>query len=399
MPEISVRGHEMPESPIRKLAPLATAAKQRGVHVYHLNIGQPDLPTPKPGLDALKTINRTVLEYSPSQGYLSYREKLVEYYRKYNINVSADDIIITSGGSEAVLFAFMSCLNPGDEIIVPEPAYANYMAFAISAGAVIRTIATTIEEGFSLPKVEKFEELINERTRAIMICNPNNPTGYLYTRREMNQIRDIVKKYDLYLFSDEVYREYIYTGSPYISACHLEGIEDNVILIDSVSKRYSECGIRIGALITKNKQVRAAVMKFCQARLSPPLIGQIVAEASLDAGEDYHREVYDEYVDRRKCLIDGLNRIPGVYSPIPMGAFYTVAKLPVDDSEKFCRWCLESFEFEGSTVMMAPASGFYTTPGAGINQVRIAYVLKKDDLEKALIVLQKALETYPGRTE
>ncbi len=398
MPEISIRGRQMPESPIRKLAPLAMAAKKRGTHVYHLNIGQPDLPTPKQGLDALKTIDRTILEYSPSQGNLSYREKLVDYYKKYNINVDADDIIITSGGSEAVLFAFMSCLNPGDEIIVPEPAYANYMAFAISAGAVIRTIATTIEEGFSLPKVEKFEELINERTRAIMICNPNNPTGYLYTRKEMEQIRDMVKKYDLYLFSDEVYREYIYTGSPYISACHLKGIEENVVLIDSVSKRYSECGIRIGALITKNKEVRAAVMKFCQARLSPPLIGQIIAEASLDAEEEYYRDVYDEYVERRKCLIDGLNRIPGVYSPIPMGAFYTVAQLPVDDSEKFCRWCLESFEYEGATVMMAPASGFYTTPGAGADQVRIAYVLKKSDLEKAIIVLQKALEAYPGRT-
>ena len=399
MPQISVRGLEMPESPIRKLAPLAVAAKQRGVKVYHLNIGQPDLPTPEVAIEAIRNIDRKILEYSPSQGNLSYREKLVDYYRKYNIHVTPDDIIITCGGSEAVLFAFMSCLNPGDEIIVPEPAYANYMAFAISAGAKIRTIATTIEEGFSLPKVEKFEELINERTRAILICNPNNPTGYLYTRREMHQIRDLVKKYDLYLFSDEVYREYIYTGSPYISACHLEGIEQNVVLIDSVSKRYSECGIRIGALITKNPEVRAAVMKFCQARLSPPLIGQIAAEASLDAPEEYSRNVYDEYVERRKCLIDGLNRIPGVYSPIPMGAFYTVAKLPVDDSEKFCRWCLEKFSYEGQTVMMAPASGFYTTHGAGRNQVRIAYVLNKEDLVSALVVLRKALEAYPGRVD
>ena len=388
----------MPESPIRKLAPLAAAAKKKGTKVYHLNIGQPDLPTPKVALDALKTIDRNILEYSPSQGYLSYREKLVDYYAKYDIRVTADDIIITSGGSEAVLFAFLSCLNPGDEIIVPEPAYANYMAFAISAGAVIRTVTTTIEEGFSLPKVEKFEELINERTRAILICNPNNPTGYLYTRREMNQIRDLVKKYDLYLFSDEVYREFIYTGSPYISACHLEGIEQNVVLIDSVSKRYSECGIRIGALITKNKDVRQAVMKFCQARLSPPLIGQIAAEASLDAGEEYAREVYDEYVERRKCLIDGLNRIPGVYSPIPMGAFYTVAKLPVDDAEDFCAWCLRDFNYEGET-MMAPAAGFYTTPGLGHNEVRLAYVLKKEDLTRALFVLRKALEAYPGRKE
>ena len=361
MPKISERAIQMPESPIRKLAPLANQAKERGVHVYHLNIGQPDLPTPEAGLNALRHIDRKVLEYSPSQGFRSYREKLTHYYEGYNIHLSADDIIITSGGSEAVLFAFMSCLNPGDEIIVPEPAYANYMAFAISAGARIRTIATTIEEGFSLPKVEKFEELINERTRAILICNPNNPTGYLYTRREMNQIRDLVKKYDLYLFSDEVYREFIYTGSPYISACHLEGVEQNVVLIDSVSKRYSECGIRIGA------------------------------------APEYARDVYDEYVERRKCLIDGLNRIPGVYSPIPMGAFYTVAKLPVDDAEKFCAWCLTDFQYEGETVMMAPAAGFYTTPGAGRNQVRIAYVLNKADLQRALIVLRKAIEAYPGR--
>lgn len=399
MPHISQRAIDMPASPIRKLAPLASAAKERGVHVYHLNIGQPDLPTPQKGLNVLRHIDRKVLEYSPSQGFKSYREKLTGYYKKYDINLTADDIIITSGGSEAVLFAFLSCLNPGDEIIVPEPAYANYMAFAISVGAKIKTIATTIEEGFSLPKVEKFEELINEHTRAILICNPNNPTGYLYTRREMNQIRDLVKKYDLYLFSDEVYREFIYTGSPYISACHLEGIENNVVLIDSVSKRYSECGIRVGALITKNEEVRSAVMKFCQARLSPPLLGQLVAEASIDEPEEYSREVYDEYVERRKCLIDGLNRIPGVYSPIPMGAFYTVAKLPVDNAEKFCAWCLTDFEYEGQTVMMAPAAGFYTTPNAGINQVRIAYVLNKDDLHKALIVLQKALEAYPGRVQ
>ncbi len=389
----------MPESPIRKLAPLAAAARNRGIKVYHLNIGQPDLPTPQCGLDALKHIDRNVLEYSPSQGFLSYREKLCAFYKRFNIIVEPDDIIVTAGGSEAVLFAFMSCLNPGDEIIIPEPAYANYVSFAISAGAKIRTIPTTIEEGFALPHVEQFEKLINEHTRAIMICNPNNPTGYLYTRREMNQIRDLVKKYDLYLFSDEVYREYIYTGSPYISAMHLEGIEQNTVLIDSVSKRYSECGIRIGCLITKNAEVRQTVMKFCQARLSPPLLGQIVAEASLDAPQDYYREVYDEYCERRKCLIDGLNRIKGVYSPIPMGAFYTVAKLPVDDSEKFCRWCLEEFDYEGETVMMAPAAGFYTTPGAGRNQVRIAYVLKKEDLCRALIVLKKALETYPGRVD
>ena len=397
MPKISERAVEMPASPIRKLVPLADAAKKRGVKIYHLNIGQPDLPTPQEGLDALKKIDRKVLEYSPSDGYLSLREKLVGYYDQYQIKLSADDIIITTGGSEAVLLAFMSCLNPGDEIIVPEPAYANYMAFAISAGAVIRTVSTSIEEGFALPKVEQFEELINERTRGILICNPNNPTGYLYTRKEMNRIRDLVKKYDLFLFSDEVYREFIYTGSPYISACHLEGIEENVVLIDSVSKRYSECGIRIGALITKNHELRKAVMKFCQARLSPPLIGQIVAEASLDASRNYMIRTYEEYIERRNCLIDGLNKIPGVYSPIPMGAFYTVARLPIDDSDKFCAWCLSEFEYEGETVMMAPASGFYTDPSKGRNEVRIAYVLNKEDLRRALFVLGKALEAYPGR--
>lgn len=399
MPEISNRAVAMPESPIRKLVPLADAAKRRGMKVYHLNIGQPDLATPQQGLDALRNIDRKVLEYSPSDGYRSLREKLVGYYDQYQIKLTPEDIIITTGGSEAVLFAFMSCLNPGDEIIVPEPAYANYMAFAISAGAVIRTISTSIEEGFALPKVERFEELINERTRGILICNPNNPTGYLYTRKEMYRIRDMVKKYDLFLFSDEVYREFIYTGSPYISACHLEGIEQNVVLIDSVSKRYSECGIRIGALITKNRELRNAVMKFCQARLSPPLIGQIVAEASIDAPRSYMIHTYEEYIERRNCLIDGLNRIPGVYSPIPMGAFYTVARLPVDDSDRFCAWCLSEFSYEGETVMLAPASGFYTDPTKGRNEVRIAYVLNKHDLRRALYILGRALEAYPGRTE
>ncbi len=394
MPTISQRGIDMPASPIRKLVPLANKAKAKGIKVYHLNIGQPDLATPEVALRAAHHLERKVLEYSPSEGILSFREKLVDYYQKFNIDVCTDDIIITTGGSEAVFFSFMACLDPGDEIIVPEPAYANYMAFAISCGAVIKTIASTIEEGFALPSVEKFEALITPRTKAILICNPNNPTGYLYTRKEMNQIRDLVKKYDLFLFSDEVYREFCYTGAPYISAFHLEGIENNVILVDSVSKRYSECGIRIGALITKNKQVRENVMKWCQARLSPPLVGQIMAEASLDTPEEYMREVYDEYVERRKFLIDGINRIPGCYSPIPMGAFYTVARLPVDDADKFCAWCLEDFEYEGQTIFMAPASGFYTTPGLGKNEVRLAYVLKKEDLGKALIVLEKALEAY-----
>ncbi len=397
MPNISERAVKMPASPIRKLGPLADKARSRGVKIYHLNIGQPDLPTPQEGLEALKKIDRKLLEYSPSDGFLSLREKLVGYYDQYQIKLTPEDIIITTGGSEAVLFAFMSCLNPGDEIIIPEPAYANYMAFAISAGATIRTVSTSIEEGFALPKVEQFEELINERTRGILICNPNNPTGYLYTRKEMNRIRDLVKKYDLFLFSDEVYREFIYTGSPYISACHLEGIEDNVVLIDSVSKRYSECGIRIGALITKNRTLRNAVMKFCQARLSPPLIGQIVAEASMDASRGYMIHTYEEYIERRNCLIDGLNKIPGVYSPIPMGAFYTVARLPIDDSERFCAWCLSEFDYEGETVMLAPASGFYTDPAKGRDEVRIAYVLNKDDLRRALFILGKALEAYPGR--
>ena len=396
MPKISQRGIEMPSSPIRKLTPLANEAKARGVKVYHLNIGQPDLPTPQKALDALKNVDRKVLEYSPSQGFLSLREKLQAYYRKFRIELSVNDIIVTSGGSEAVLFAFLACLNPGDEIIVPEPAYANYMAFAVSAGAVIKTVTSTIDTGFALPPVEKFEELITERTKAILICNPNNPTGYLYSRAEMNQIRDLVMKYDLYLFSDEVYREFIYTGSPYISALNLDGIENNVVLVDSVSKRYSECGIRIGALVTRNADVRRAVMKFCQARLSPPLLGQIVAEESIEGTEEYAADIYEEHVERRKCLVDGLNRIDGVYSPIPMGAFYTVASLPVDDADKFCEWCLSDFSYEGETVMMAPASGFYSTPGMGRNEVRIAYVLKKEDLQRALFILEKALEAYNG---
>ena len=394
MPTISQRGIDMPASPIRKLVPLANRAKAKGKVVYRLKIGQPDLATPEVALRAAHHLAREVLEYSPSEGILSFRKKLVEYYHKFNIDVCTDDIIITTGGSEAVFFSFMACLDPGDEIIVPEPAYANYKAFAISCGAVIKTISSTIDEGFALPSVEKFEALITPRIKAILICNPNNPTGYLYTRKEMNQIRDLVRKYDLFLFSDEVYREFCYTGAPYISAFHLEGIENNVILVDSVSKRYSECGIRIGALITKNKQVRENVMKWCQARLSPPLIGQIMAEASLDTPEEYMRDVYDEYVERRKFLIDGLNRIPGCYSPIPMGAFYTVARLPIDDADKFCAWCLEEFDYEGQTIFMAPASGFYTTPGLGKNEVRLAYVLKKEDLAKALVVLEKALETY-----
>ena len=397
MPNVSQRGIDMPASPIRRLVPLADEARRRGVKVYSLNIGQPDIPTPCEAFDALKKIDRKVLEYSPSAGLMSLREKLRGYYKKYNIDVDVDDIIVTCGGSEAVLFAFMACLDPGDEIIVPEPAYANYMAFAISAGAKIVTIRSSINEGFALPPMERFEELITPKTKGILICNPNNPTGYLYSMKEMLQLRDIVKKHDLFLFSDEVYREFCYTGAPYISAFHLPGIEEQVVLIDSVSKRYNECGIRVGALITKHPQLKKNVMKFCQARLSPPLLGQLVAEASIDAPAQYMLDTYNEYVDRRKLLIDEINKIPGCYSPIPMGAFYTVARLPVDDADEFCQWCLREFSYEGETVFMAPASGFYTTPGMGKDEVRLAYVLEKEELRKAMLVLRKALEAYPGR--
>jgi aspartate aminotransferase len=387
----------MPASPIRKLAPFAADAKKRGIKVYHLNIGQPDIHTPEEGLEVLKHVDRKVLEYSPSQGIPSYVEKLVGYYKRYDINLDVDDIIVTCGGSEAVQMAFMVCLNPGDEVIIPEPAYANYMGFACETGAVVRTITTHIEDGFALPPVEEFEKVINERTRAIMICNPNNPTGTLYSREELMRLRDLVKKYDLFLFADEVYREFIYSDAPYTSAMHLEGIENNVIMIDSVSKRYSECGIRIGAFITRNKEVRAAAMKLAQARLSPPLIGQLIAEASLDAPQAYHKDVYDEYIARRNCLVEGLNKIPGVFCPMPMGAFYTVSRLPVEDIDDFCRWCLEEFNYEGETVMVAPASGFYATPGLGKNEVRMAYVLKIEDLKRALVILEKALEAYNAR--
>ncbi len=397
MPKLSERSMKMPASPIRKLAPFAAEAKKRGIKVYLLNTGTPDIHTPEEGLEAIKHVDRKVLEYSPSQGIPSYVEKLVGYYKRYNIDLSVDDIIVTCGGSEAVQMAFMVCLNPGDEVIIPEPAYANYMGFACETGAVVRTITTHIEDGFALPPVEEFEKVINERTRAIMICNPNNPTGTLYSREELMRLRDLVKKYDLFLFADEVYREFIYSDAPYTSAMHLEGIENNVIMIDSVSKRYSECGIRIGAFITRNKEVRAAAMKLAQARLSPPLLGQIVAEASLDAPQAYHKGVYDEYIARRNCLVEGLNKIPGVFCPMPMGAFYTVSKLPVKDIDDFCRWCLEEFNYEGETVMMAPASGFYATPGLGKDEVRMAYVLKIEDLKRALVVLEKALEAYNAR--
>ena len=352
--KISKRAQSMPQSPIRKLAKYAEAAHRNGIHIYSLNIGQPDIQTPDCAKDAIAAFQRDILAYTPSQGVLSLRAKMVGYYAEYGIDISPDEIIITSGGSEAIMFAYMACLNPGDEIIITDPSYANYMAFAVSCGAVIKPVKTNIENGFKLPSVEEFEKQITDKTRAILICNPNNPTGYLYTKQEMMQIRDLVKKYDLYLFSDEVYREFIYTKRPYISAFHLEGIEDRVILIDSVSKRYSLCGVRIGALITKNKEVHQAVMKFCQARLSPPLIGQVIAESALATPHDYLEEVYDEYLSRRNFLIDQLNQIPGVFAPTPMGAFYVMVHLPVDDTDKFCQWCLTDFQYEGQTVIMAP---------------------------------------------
>ena len=386
----------MPSSPIRKLAPLAAAAKKEGVKVYHLNIGQPDLPTPQKGLDALKAITRKTLEYSPSEGYCGLREKLVGYYKKYGIDVGADEIIVTCGGSEAILLGFFTCLDPDDEIIMVEPGYANYISFAKTAHIKVKTVTSRIEDGFRLPPVEAFEQAISPRTKAILLCNPSNPTGYVYTSEELQKIKEIVLKHDLFLFSDEVYREFVYNGKPYLSAMQL-GIPDHVILIDSVSKRYSECDIRIGMLVTHNKQVHDTVMKFCQARLSPPLLGQLVAEASVEGTEEYARECFREYKARRDFFIQGLNQIPGVYSPVPEGAFYTVASLPVEDAEDFCRWLLTDFRLEGETVMMAPAAGFYSTPGLGKNQVRMAYVLKKEDLARALQILQEALVAYQAR--
>ncbi|MDR1652321.1 MAG: pyridoxal phosphate-dependent aminotransferase [Prevotellaceae bacterium] len=399
MPNISTRGALMPASPIRKLVPLANAAKARGTGVFHLNIGQPDIHTPEVALSALKNIDRQILEYSPSEGIWSLRTAMSEYYKRFNINVLPDEIIITTGGSEAVNFAFTACLNPGDEVIIPEPAYANYKSFALAAGVVVKPITSSINQSFALPPIERFEEEITPKTRGILVCNPNNPTGYIYSQDEMEKIRDLVKKYDLYLFADEVYREFCYTDKPHVSAFHLSGIEDNIVLIDSVSKRYSECGVRIGALVTKNRKILEAVTKLCQARLSPPLLGQIVAEASYRQTPDtYMKAVFDEYISRRNCLIDALNTIPGVYSPMPQGAFYTVARLPIDNADRFCAWLLSDFQHNGKTVMLAPASGFYSGDGEGNNEVRIAYVLEKQELIEAVEVLRKALEVYPGRS-
>ncbi|MCW3806828.1 pyridoxal phosphate-dependent aminotransferase [Plebeiibacterium marinum] len=399
MPSISKRGIDMPSSPIRKLVPIADDAKERGINVYHLNIGQPDILTPKVAIDAIKNLDRDILEYSHSAGLIEYREKLVKYYAKFDIDVKKDEIMVTTGGSEAFMFAFFCCFNPGDEIIIPEPFYANYSGFATAMGINIKPITSKFEEGFALPPIEEFEKLITSKTKGIFICNPNNPTGYLYSEEELNQLREIVLKHDLYLLSDEVYREFCYDDYTHISALNLEGLDDNVVLIDSVSKRYSECGIRVGALVSRNKQVIDAAMKYAQARLSPPLLGQIAACASLDASEEYTQTVYNEYLGRRNVLVEGLNKIPGVKSMVPKGAFYTMAKLPVEDSDHFCAWILGEFSYENQTVMMAPGSGFYSSRYLGKDEVRIAYVLNEEDLKKALIVIEKALEVYPGRKQ
>ena len=396
MPKISERGCQMPSSPIRKLVPFAEAAKKRGIKVYHLNIGQPDIQTPDVALQAIRNFDLKVIEYSHSAGNESYRRKLSGYYQALGIDVDHNDIIITTGGSEAISIAFKVCLNPGDEVIIPEPFYTNYNAFAVAAGVKVVPITSTIKDGFALPAISEFEKVITPRTRAIMVCNPNNPTGYLYSKEELFQLRDLVIKHDLYLFADEVYREFCYDGNSHFSVMQLEGLHDHAVLMDSVSKRYSECGVRIGALISKNTKVMATAMKFAQARLSPPSMGQVIGEASLDTPPEYFKEVYEEYISRRDLVIEELNKIPGVYSPMPKGAFYSVISLPVDDADKFCQWLLEDFSYKGQTVMLAPASGFYATPGLGKNEARIAYVLKKEDLVNAVKCLEEALKVYPG---
>ncbi len=397
MPQISQRGRILPASPIRKLVPYADMAVKKGLKIYRLNIGQPDIATPQIALDTLHHIDRKVLAYTDSAGNLSLRKKMAEYYHRFNIPVDPDEIIITTGGSEAVLFSLLLSLDPGDEVLIPEPAYANYISFATTAGAKVIGVPADIANGFALPPIEEFERRITPRTKAILICNPNNPTGYVYSHAELNQICDLVKKYDLFLFSDEVYREFCYTLQPPVSALQMEGIDDRCVLIDSVSKRYNECGIRIGNLVVRNKELRQALLKFCQARLSPPLLGQIVAEASIDTPDEFMKECFTEYRKRRDFLVTELNKIPGVYTPLPEGAFYTVASLPVTNAEDFCRWCLEEFSYEGQTIFMAPAAGFYSEPGLGSNQVRVAYVLEIPELAKAVTVLAKALEAYHKR--
>ncbi len=398
MPRISKKGQKMPASPIRKLVPYADAAKKKGRRVYHLNIGQPDIETPKLALDAIRNFDQKVVAYSHSAGILSYREKLCEYYRRYNIALTPDQIIVGAGASEAILFAMNSCLDTDDEIIIPEPFYANYNGFAINAGVKVVPIFSDIASGFALPPIAEFEKAITPRTRASMICNPNNPTGYLYSKEELEVLRDIVKKHDLFLITDEVYREFCYDGHKHYSAMYLEGIEDNVIMIDSVSKRYSACGFRIGCIISRNSEVMATAMKFAQARLSPPTFGQVAAEAAIDTPASYFEAVGKEYLARRDVVVESINAMTGAYCPVPKGAFYVVARLPIDDCDRFCQWLLEDFEYNNATVMLAPASGFYSTPGRGKDEVRISYVLNVDDLKASMKCLSEALKVYPGRT-
>ena len=398
MPSISDKAKSMPASPIRKLVPYAEEAKKKGRKVYHLNIGQPDIPTPDAALKAVKNTDIKVIEYTHSAGNESYRKKLANYYQNLDINIDHTQMLITTGGSEAVLFAFNTTLNEGDEVIVPEPFYANYNGFAKAAGVKVKPVTSSIEHDFALPSIEQFEDMITDKTKGIVICNPNNPTGYLYSEEEMQKLKTLVKRHDLFLYSDEVYREFCYDGHKHISAMHLEGIENNVILMDSVSKRYSMCGVRIGALISRNQEVIDNAMKFAQARLCPPALGQIAGEAALETPKEYFDEVYNEYIGRRDYMVDALNSMEGVYSPKPKGAFYTVVKLPVDDAEKFAQWMLSDFEYENQSVMIAPAAGFYSTPGLGKNEARIAYVLNIEDLKKAMKTLEEALKAYPGRT-
>ena len=399
MPKLSDKGKLMPASPIRKLVPYAEAAKQRGIKVYHLNIGQPDIPSPQAALDAVKNYNAKVIEYGHSAGNESYRRKLAEYYHSIGIDITFNDILVTTGGSEALALAFMACLNPGEELIITEPFYTNYNSFALEAGIKIKPMTTSIVNDFALPPIEELDKLITPNTKGIVLSNPNNPTGYLYSAEELELLRQIVKKHDLYLFSDEVYREFCYDGMEHISVMNLKEIEENVILIDSTSKRYSMCGIRVGALVTRNKEVIDSVLRFCQARLCAPIYGQIAAEAAMQAPQEYFTEVYNEYINRRNFMVKGLNNIPGVYCPMPKGAFYTIVKLPVEDADHFARWILEDFNYKNQTVMVAPASGFYSTSGLGKNEIRVAYVLNVDDLRNAIECLDEALKVYPHKVE
>lgn len=398
MPKISEKGLHMPPSPIRKLVPFAEAAKKRGVHIFHLNIGQPDIKTPEVMMNAIKNTEIKVVEYSHSAGIESYRKKLAGYYQKNKIMVDYTDIIITTGGSEAIEIGMMACLNPGDEVIIPEPYYANYNGFSTQANVIVKPIPSSIETGFALPPIADFEKAITPKTKAILICNPSNPTGYLYSRAEIEILKQLVLKYDLFLFADEVYREFCYDGKEYVSVMHLDGLDQNVVLMDSISKRYSACGARIGALVSKNKEVMASALKFAQARLSPPTFGQIGAEAAIDTPDSYFEEVKKEYVARRNLVVEALNKMEGVFCPKPSGAFYCMAQLPVDDADKFCQWLLEEFSFNGQTVMLAPATGFYSVPELGRHQVRIAYVLNLESLKSAMECLDAALKVYPGRT-